>query len=89
MIIGGLGFAMILQLWILGTMTTLQMLLMTIGMLVSQTDSIALIGMQLFFSDVKKLTNRGKEFVPAGFGLPATMILGTVIGFAYLAYFPV
>jgi hypothetical protein len=88
MILGGLGFAMILRLWILGTMTTLQMLLLTIGVLVSQTDSIALIGMQLFFNDLKKLANRGRNFEPPVFGLAATMILGAVIGFAYLAYFP-
>jgi len=62
MIMGGLGFALILRLWILGTMTTLQMLLMSIGVLVSQADSIALIGMQLFFNDVKGLVNRGKEY---------------------------
>ncbi len=88
MLMGGLGFALILRLWILGTMTTLQMLLMTIGVLVSQSDSIALIGMQLFFNDVKGLVNRGKEYQPPTLALPATLILGAVIGFAYLAYFP-
>ncbi|MFH1180580.1 MAG: hypothetical protein V1710_09475 [Candidatus Bathyarchaeota archaeon] len=88
MIMGGLGFALILRLWILGTMTTLQMLLLTIGTLVSQSDSITLIGMQLFFNDVKKIVNRGKNYQPPEMGLAATMILGAVIGFAYLAYFP-
>ncbi|MCW4011519.1 MAG: YIP1 family protein [Candidatus Bathyarchaeota archaeon] len=88
MLMGGLGFALIMRLWILGTMTTLQMLLMTIGVLVSQEDSITLIGMQLFFNDVKGVVNRGKEYAPPVFGLPVTLILGSVIGFAYLAYFP-
>ncbi len=88
MIMGGLGFALILRLWILGTMTTLQMLLLTIGVLVSQADSITLIGMQLFFNDMKKITNRGKNYKPPDIGLAATMILGAVIGFAYLVYFP-
>jgi len=88
MIMGGLGFALILRLWILGTMTTLQMLLMSIGVLVSQADSIALIGMQLFFNDVKGLVNRGKEYEPPTLSLPTTLILGAVIGFAYLVYFP-
>ncbi len=88
MLMGGLGFALILRLWILGTMTTLQMLLMTIGVLVSQTDSITLIGLQLFFNDVKGLVNRGKDYAAPVFGLPATLILGSVIGFAYLVYFP-
>jgi len=88
MIMGGLGFALILRLWILGTMTTLQMLLLTIATLVSQSDSITLIGMQLFFNDVKKIVNRGKNYQPPEMGLAATMIFGAVIGFAYLAYFP-
>jgi len=88
MLMGGLGFALILRLWILGTMTTLQMLLMAIGVLVSQDDSIALIGLQLFFNDVKGLVNRGKEYEPPTLALPATLIIGAVIGFAYLVYFP-
>ncbi len=88
MIMAGLGLALILRLWILGTMTTLQMLLMSIGVLVSQDDSIALIGLQLFFNDVKGLVNRGKEYNPPTLAMPTTLILGTVIGFAYLVYFP-
>ena len=88
MLMGGLGFALIMRLWILGTMTTLQMLLMTIGVLVSQDDSIALIGLQLFFNDVKGMVNRGKEYTPPTLALPATLIIGAVIGFAYLVYFP-
>jgi len=88
MLMGGLGIALTLRLWMLNTMTTLQMLLMSIGILVSQTDSIALIGLQLFFNDIKKIVNRGKPYVPPSLAMPTTFILGLVIGFAYLVYFP-
>lgn len=88
MMMGGLGFAFLLRLWILEQMTTLQMFLMIIGILVSQEDSILLIGMQLFMTDLKKLANRGKEIQSVGFGLPTTLLLGAVIGFAYLVFFP-
>ena len=88
MIMGGLGFAFLLRLAILGTMTTLQMFLMMIGVLVSQGNSITLIGMDLFFTDVRKLVNRGTEIESSGFGLPTTLILGSIIGFAYLVFFP-
>lgn len=88
MVMGGLGFAFLLRLWILGTMTTLQMFLTMIGVLVSQENSIALIGLNLFFTDVKKVVNRGKDLQPSGFGLPTTLILGSVLGFAYLVFFP-
>lgn len=87
MLMGGLGFAFILRLGILGTMTTLQMFLMTIGILVSQEDSITLIGLRLFFNDVKNMVNKGSD-EPPEFGLPATMVLGSVIGFAYLVFMP-
>jgi hypothetical protein len=88
MIMGGLGFAFLMRLWILGTMTTLQMFLMMIGVLVSQNNSITLIGMDLFFTDVKRLVTRGKEIESSGFGLPTTLIFGSILGFAYLVFFP-
>jgi len=88
MIMGGLGFAFIMRLGVLGTMTTIQMFLMMFGIILSQEDSITLIGMDLFFTDVRKLVNRGKEIESSGFGLPTSMILGSIIGFAYLVFFP-
>lgn len=88
MLMGGLGFAFLLRLWILGTMTTLQMFLMMIGVLVSQENSITLIGMELFMTDIRKLVNRDKEIQDIGFGLPSTLILGAILGFAYLVFFP-
>ncbi len=88
MMMGGLGFAFLMRLGILGTMTTLQMFLMMIGVLVSQKDSIALIGMNLFFTDVRRMLNRGKEIDSTGFGLPSSLVIGSVIGFAYLVFFP-
>ena len=88
MLMGGLGFAFLLRLGILGTMTTLQMFLMMIGILVSQENSITLIGMDLFFTDVRKLVNRGQEIESSGFGMPTSLILGSVVGFAYLVFFP-
>ncbi len=88
MLMGGLGFAFLMRLGILGTMTTLQMFLMMIGILVSQENSITLIGMDLFFTDIRKLVNRGKEIESSGFGMPTSLILGSVLGFAYLVFFP-
>ncbi len=88
MLMGGLGFAFLLRLGILGTMTTLQMFLMMIGILVSQENSIALIGMDLFFTDIRKLVNRGVEIESSGFAMPTSLILGSVLGFAYLVFFP-
>ncbi|HEX9915012.1 MAG TPA: hypothetical protein VGB32_08840 [Candidatus Bathyarchaeia archaeon] len=88
MLMAGLAFAFTMRLTILGTMTTLQMFLMTIGVLVSQTDSIVLIGLQLGFKDVKGLVSRGQPVQLPGAALPATMVLGAVLGFAYLVYFP-
>lgn len=88
MLMGGLGFAFILRLGMLDTFTTLQMFLMMIGVLVSQENSITLIGMDLFFTDVRKMVNRGKEVQSSGFGLPTTLILGSILGFAYLVFFP-
>jgi hypothetical protein len=88
MLMAGLAFAFTMRLAILGTMTTLQMLLMAIGVLVSQSDSIVLIGLQLGFKDLKGLVSRGQPVDIPGKALPATMVLGAVLGFAYLVYFP-
>jgi hypothetical protein len=88
MLMAGLAFAFLMRLAILGTMTTLQMFLISIGVLVSQADSIVLIGLQLGFKDVKGLVSRGQQVQAPSTALPATMVLGAVLGFAYLVYFP-
>ncbi len=88
LLIAGVAFAFILRLFVLIPMTSLQMFLMTLTILVSQNDSIPLLGLKLGINDIKGLSGKKVAAVDASVAEPATMILGALLGFAYLVFFP-
>jgi hypothetical protein len=87
MIMGGLAVSFILGLILLSGPSAITMFLMMITVLISQEESLIVMGLQLGFKDVAGLV-KGDE--PAGVPsphMPAVAIIGAAIGFGYMAFF--
>jgi len=87
MIMGGLAVSFLLGLTFLTQATALTMLLMMVTVLISQKESLIIMGLQLGFKDVSGLVNRGQPAKLPPATMPAAAIIGAGIGFGYLSFF--
>ena len=86
MIMGGLAVSFVLGLTVLTNPTAITMFLMMITVLISQDESLIIMGMQLGFKDASGLVNRNKQAAIPSAHLPSAAILGATIGFGYIAF---
>ena len=87
MIMGGIAVSFVLGLTVLTNVTALTMFLMTITVLISQEESLMVMGLQLGFKDVSGLVNRGQPAQLPPAMMPAAAIIGAGIGFGYMSFF--
>ncbi|MCX6648616.1 MAG: hypothetical protein NTV61_04420 [Candidatus Bathyarchaeota archaeon] len=88
LLMAGVAFAFILRLFVLIPMTSLQMFLMMVTILVSQSDSIPLLGLKLGINDLKGFSGRKMDPAEAKIAEPASLVIGALLGFGYLVFFP-
>jgi hypothetical protein len=88
LLMAGVAFAFVLRLFVLVPITSLQMFLMMLTILISQTDSIPLLGLKLGINDLRGLGGKKVAATDASVAEAATLILGALIGFGYLVFFP-
>jgi len=87
MIMGGLAVSFVLGLTVLTNATALTMFLMMITVLISQEESLMVMGLQLGFKDVSGIVNRGQPAQLPPAMMPAAAIIGAGIGFGYMSFF--
>lgn len=87
MIMGGLAVSFVLGLTVLTNVTALTMFLMMITVLVSQEESLMVMGLQLGFKDVSGMVNRGQPVQIPPATMPAAAIIGAGLGFGYMSFF--
>jgi len=88
LILGGVAFAFILRLFLLVPTTSLQMFLIALTILVSQADSIPLLGLKLGINDMKGILGRKGQASETAVAEAASLVIGAFLGFAYLVFFP-
>lgn len=87
MILGGLAVSFLVSISALTGPSAVTMFLGMITVLVSQEESLMVIGLQLGFKDVKGLLNRGQQAPIPSPAQPVTAILGACLGFGYMTFF--
>lgn len=87
MIMGGLAVSLVLGLAFLTKPSAITMFLMMLTVLISQEESLMVMGLQLGFKDVSKVVNKGQPArLPSPY-MPSAAIIGAAIGFGYKAFF--
>ncbi len=86
MLMGGLAVSFVLGLTVLTNPTAITMFLMMITVLISQDESLIIMGLQLGFKDISGLLNRGKPSPIPDPLVPSAAIVGAGIGFGYIAF---
>lgn len=86
MLMGGLAVSFVLGLTVLTNPTAITMFLMMVTVLISQDESLIIMGLQLGFKDVSGLLNRGKPSTIPDPLVPSAAIVGAGIGFGYIAF---
>ncbi len=87
MLMGGLAVSFVLGLTVLTGPTSITMFLMMITVLVSQDESLIIMGLQLGFKDASGLVNRNQQPRLPSAHVPSAAIVGAGIGFGYMAFF--
>ena len=87
MLMGGITISFIIGQTILTGPSSIMMFLMTVTWLVSQDQSLMVLGLQFGFKDISGLVNRGHPSRLPDKALPVVGILGATIGFAYMTFF--
>jgi len=87
MLMGGLAMSFVLGLTVLTGPTSITMFLMMITVLVSQDESLLIMGLQLGFKDASGLVNRNQQPRLPSAHVPSAAIVGAGIGFGYMAFF--
>ncbi len=87
MLMGGLAVSFVLGLTVLTGPTSITMFLMMITVLVSQDESLLIMGLQLGFKDASGLVNRNQQPMLPSPHVPSAAVVGAGIGFGYIAFF--
>lgn len=87
MLMGGLAVSFVLGLTVLTGPTSITMFLMMITVLVSQDESLIIMGLQLGFKDASGLVNRNQQPKLPSAHVPSAAVVGASIGFGYMAFF--
>jgi hypothetical protein len=87
MLMGGITISFIVGLTLLTGPSSIMMFLLTITWLVSQDESLIVLGLQFGFKDLSGLISRGHPSRLPDKSLPVVGILGSAIGFAYMTFF--
>lgn len=86
MLMGGLAVSFVMGLTVLTNPTAITMFLMMITVLISQEESLIVMGLQLAFKDVSGLVKRGNEPRIPSAHVPSAAIIGAGVGFGYIAF---
>ena len=86
-LMGGLAVSFVLGLTVLTKVTSITMFLMMLTVLISQEESLIIMGLQLGFKDVSGLVNRNQQPQIPSAHIPSAAITGACIGFGYMAFF--
>lgn len=87
MIMGGLAVSFLLGLTILSGPSAITMFLMMITVLISQEESLMVMGLQLGFKDVSNIIKQGEPAELPSPYMPTVAIIGVAIGFGFMAFF--
>jgi len=83
----GVAVSFVLGLTVLSKATAITSFLMMLTILISQEESLFIMGLQLGFKDVSGIVNKGKQATIPSPETPTAAMLGACIGFGYMAFF--
>lgn len=82
----GVSIAVVIRMFFLTTMTSIQFFILMVGILYSQRESIAVLAMRLGYSDLNRVVKKtGPRLLPESY--PVTGFMGAAAGFLLVIFF--
>jgi hypothetical protein len=82
----GIAVAVLIRMFFLTAMTSIQFFILMAGVVFSQRESLAILAMRLGWSDINRVFKKTGPSIPAE-AFPVTGVLGAAVGFLFIIFF--